>query len=91
MRDSSPILRFSHATIDVALRYDAPIADVSFSLARGELMLARVDGKSPVEYLTRDADKDLVRAVAEALLLAPPTRLAEVAGAWARALDTEGD
>jgi hypothetical protein len=26
------------------------------------LMLARVDGKSPVEYLTREADKDQVRA-----------------------------
>ncbi len=36
------------------------------------LMLARIDGKSPVEYLTKEADKELVRAVAERLLLAPP-------------------
>jgi tRNA A-37 threonylcarbamoyl transferase component Bud32 len=54
------------------------------------LMLARVDGKSPVEYLTSDADKDVVRAVAEPLLLAPVKRLAEVARAWAVALDSRG-
>jgi aminoglycoside phosphotransferase (APT) family kinase protein len=51
------------------------------------LMLARVDGKSPVEYLTREAQKDLVRAAAEPLLLAPPTRLAEVGAAWAARLE----
>jgi aminoglycoside phosphotransferase (APT) family kinase protein len=54
------------------------------------LMLARVDGKSPVEYLTREADKERVREVAEALLLSPPARLAEVAGAWDRALAAQG-
>lgn len=55
------------------------------------LMLARVDGKSPVEYLTAEADKDVVRAAAEPLLLAPPARLAEVAAAWARTLDERGE
>ena len=42
------------------------------------LLLARVDGKSPVEYLTRDDQKDLVRSVAVPLLRAPPTTLAQV-------------
>ncbi len=46
------------------------------------LLLARVDGKSPVEYLTAETQKDFVRAVAEPLLLEPPTTLAEVLGAW---------
>jgi aminoglycoside phosphotransferase (APT) family kinase protein len=55
------------------------------------LMLARVDGKSPVEYLTLEADKDLVRAVAEALLLAPPARLDAVSAAWTQALDQRGE
>jgi aminoglycoside phosphotransferase (APT) family kinase protein len=50
------------------------------------LMLARVDGKSPVEYLTRDADKGRVRAFAEARLLAAPMRLAEVSSGWNQAL-----
>jgi hypothetical protein len=47
------------------------------------LFLGRVDGKSPVEYLTAAADKDKVRRVARALLAAPATRLAEVRAAWA--------
>jgi tRNA A-37 threonylcarbamoyl transferase component Bud32 len=46
------------------------------------LFLARVDGKSPVEYLIDDADKDRVRRVARALLLAPPDRLRTVRAAW---------
>ena len=32
------------------------------------LLLARVDGKSPVEYLTDESSKDTVRRVARALL-----------------------
>jgi len=50
------------------------------------LLLARVDGKSPVEYVTADADKDRVRRVAGALLTAPPARLAGVRDAWVEAL-----
>ncbi len=46
------------------------------------LLLARVDGKSPVEYLTSDAQKNLVRAVAEQFLRSPPGRLAELRNAW---------
>jgi aminoglycoside phosphotransferase (APT) family kinase protein len=46
------------------------------------LLLARVDGKSPVEYLTLDADKNKVRRVARALLAAPAATLAGVTGAW---------
>ncbi len=43
------------------------------------LYLARVDGKSPVEYLTEESDQDKVRRSARALLFTPTTRLAEVA------------
>jgi len=46
------------------------------------LMLARIDGKSPVEYLTGAAQKDEVRAFARALLLEPVPRLAEIATRW---------
>lgn len=46
------------------------------------LFLGRVDGKSPVEYLNDEADKDRVRRVAGALLLAPVERLAAVRDAW---------
>jgi len=50
------------------------------------LLLARVDGKSPVEYITAEADKDRVRHVARALLIAPPTRLDAIRQAWTREL-----
>ena len=51
------------------------------------LLLARVDGKSPVEYLLgRDAEQALVRATARTLLLQPCSRLGEVADAWRAAL-----
>ncbi len=50
------------------------------------LLLARVDGKSPVEYLTEAADKERVRRAARALLLDPPARLARVLEGWRREL-----
>ena len=46
------------------------------------LLLARVDGKSPVEYLQDDASRDVVRRTARALLRAPLPRLQPVAQAW---------
>ncbi|TCH99790.1 aminoglycoside phosphotransferase family protein [Roseococcus sp. SYP-B2431] len=46
------------------------------------LLLARVDGKSPAEYLTGEDDRNRVRGVARALLQAPPARLDAVRRAW---------
>jgi aminoglycoside phosphotransferase (APT) family kinase protein len=48
------------------------------------LFLARVDGKSPVEYLTRDSERAAVRRCAEPLVTDPPQRLVDVADAWER-------
>jgi 5-methylthioribose kinase len=42
------------------------------------LLLARVDGKSPVEYLTNDTDKAKVRDAAKAMLKRPPRTLDSV-------------
>jgi aminoglycoside phosphotransferase (APT) family kinase protein len=49
------------------------------------LFLARIDGKSPVEYLTRESEREAVRRMAAPLILGPPRRLMDVAGAWERA------
>jgi aminoglycoside phosphotransferase (APT) family kinase protein len=46
------------------------------------LLLARVDGKSPVEYLTEKASKDFVRDQAKALLTAPPSTLDELSARY---------
>lgn len=50
------------------------------------LLLARVDGKSPVEYITSDAERDLVRGVAIPLLTSPVETLDAVRAAWDREL-----
>lgn len=47
------------------------------------LFLARVDGKSPVEYITAEADKEKVRRVAILFLLGPAATLSEMRSAWA--------
>jgi aminoglycoside phosphotransferase (APT) family kinase protein len=65
-----------------------PAADLearAASLLPG-LMLARVDGKSPVEYLADAAPKAVVRRAATALLNDPPTELETVRAAWAEAI-----
>ena len=50
------------------------------------LLLARVDGKSPVEYITQEAQRDVVRQVARALLHRPVERLDLVEAAWREAI-----
>jgi aminoglycoside phosphotransferase (APT) family kinase protein len=50
------------------------------------LFLARVDGKSPVEYITAEQDKDRVRRTARALLAHPVEALASVRHTWAKEL-----
>lgn len=52
------------------------------------LLLARVDGKSPVEYLDHEAQHDAVRRVARSLLLHPVQRLVDVTQAWRMELQT---
>ena len=50
------------------------------------LLLARVDGKSPVEYVVEESQKELVRNTARDLLATPRDRLKDVKGAWQRSL-----
>lgn len=46
------------------------------------LLLARIDGKSPVEYLTDDASKETVRRAARSMLRQPTDTLSEVRRTW---------
>jgi aminoglycoside phosphotransferase (APT) family kinase protein len=50
------------------------------------LLLARVDGKSPVEYLTQERQKEVVRRAARSLLKATPSTLSQVSKAWRESL-----
>lgn len=46
------------------------------------LLLGRIDGKSPVEYLTDERQKDRIRSFAAGHLQAPPERLSVIRDAW---------
>jgi 5-methylthioribose kinase len=53
------------------------------------LFLARVDGKSPVEYVTEERDRELVRSVALPLVAVAPDRLATISESWRAALQRQ--
>ena len=65
-----------------------PRADIEGRVARllPGLFLGRVDGKSPVEYLTEERGKEKVRKVARAFLAEPADRIAAIAAAWEKDL-----
>ena len=68
--------------------WEAP-GDVEARAARllAALFLARVDGKSPVEYITDEADRELVRGTAAPLIANPAKSLGAVRHAWAASLN----
>ena len=51
------------------------------------LLLARIDGKSPVEYLTDEAPKRIARDFARPLIAAPVASLGTIRAGWARAVN----
>lgn len=53
------------------------------------LFLARVDGKSPVEYVTEERDRDRVRRIARRFLIDRSARLSAIRQAWAEAIAEE--
>lgn len=60
------------------IRWEDPAQTESRTTALlAALMLARVDGKSPVEYLT-EAERERVRAIAVPLILTPLARLSDL-------------
>lgn len=71
------------ADVDWEARADA---DARAATLLPGLFLGRIDGKSPVEYLTDDADRDRVRGVARALLDNPVDTLSAVRNCWAKEL-----
>jgi 5-methylthioribose kinase len=50
------------------------------------LMLGRIDGKSPIEYITTERDKSLVRQIATGLIASPVATLSAIRDAWATRL-----
>jgi len=60
----------------------APAVDARAAALLPALMLARIDGKSPVEYLVDDAPRERVRRFARAHLGAPASDTTSVASGW---------
>jgi 5-methylthioribose kinase len=48
------------------------------------LLLARIDGKSPVDYVTKEIDKAHIRKIGRAFLASPPSDLTVIRAAWMR-------
>lgn len=63
---------------------DAQALERRASALLAALLLARIDGKSPVEYLTAPRDLDFVRAAARDYLLRPDLRLEDIRRDWER-------
>lgn len=63
--------------------WEDPIAlDKRAAAILSALLLARIDGKSPVEYLTKESDKAAVREKAKTLLRHGGMTLREIAEGW---------
>ena len=80
----SPLFRRSRAPISQASIGRRHGLEARAAALLPALFLARVDGKSPVEYLTRESERAAVRRCAEPLVANPPSRLRDVADAWER-------
>ena len=65
-----------------------PRSDLESRIAAllGALLLARIDGKSPVEYIKLDRDKIFVRAMAKTFLRHDDLTLGEMSARWARVI-----
>ena len=62
-----------------------PVAAIEARAAQltAAILLARVDGKSPADYLHTPKDRAFVRATSRALILEPPATMAALAAVWA--------
>ena len=82
MRSKSPAAREFWKTLLTGFMLEPRAADDFERMTvrhLGGLMLARIDGKSPVEYIQNEETKEQVRRVAKRILLERPERLEEVA------------
>jgi len=69
-----------HASYAAGVTWERPEAlDRRATRLLPMLLLARVDGKSPVEYITSEPDKAFVRTSARAMIEQPPESLDELA------------
>lgn len=74
--------QFALAYFDATTPEDRAAIEARAATLLTALLLARVDGKSPVEYLRTEAPKALIRAFATRLILNPCFKLTDIAEQW---------
>ncbi|EJM22917.1 phosphotransferase family protein [Pseudomonas sp. GM21] len=74
--------QFSLAYFEATAPEDRADIEARASTLLPALLLARVDGKSPVEYLCTEAPKALIRAFSTRLILNPSFELNDIAKQW---------
>jgi 5-methylthioribose kinase len=79
-------LRISDVYHDAVTWEDPSALEARAATLLPALMLARIDGKSPVEYVTADNDKALVRRFARHRLLKPTERIIDIGQTWEKEL-----
>lgn len=72
---------FAEAYLGDAAWEDRGVLEARIATLLPGLFLARIDGKSPVEYLTSERHKNQVRSIARKFLAAPVDELAAIVGA----------
>lgn len=75
---------FTAANLDAVGWEPAAELEARTAVMLAGMLLARIDGKSPVEYITDEAERGRVRRFARNYLLQPATRLAAMRNAWAK-------
>lgn len=66
----------------------APALEARAAELTAAILLARVDGKSPADYLQTEGDRGFVREAARRLTAAPAPTMTELAARWRAALET---
>ena len=69
--------------------YDANSLESRIAHLLSMLFLARIDGKSPVEYIEDNRKKDLVRRFATRIIPQKPASISDVVNEWRKTLFTE--
>lgn len=73
---------FTAANLDAVSWESAEELEARTCIMLAGMVMARIDGKSPVEYITDETEKDRVRKFARRFLLTPAARLSEMRDAW---------
>jgi len=78
---------FSAAYLAGATWEDVKALEARIASLLPALFLARIDGKSPVEYISAERDKQMVRDAARPLIANAPTNLEQVTEVWVKRLE----